>query len=217
MLAVYLRGMLISIALVSSIGMQNLFVFNSAMSNRLRRALLIAAFVWVADTTLTVVAFLGVGTIITHYQWLKLVILLVGGVVVIWMGWGILRSANATTLGGGDTAMPLKEAFTGAWVVAFANPQAIIDTSVSFGAMRSTLSNSQVLPFLLGILSSTALWFFWCHPNYRHTQEPTTTAVPVVDQHYFRRYCDGLWRDAGWTRGTDGGVRYFPGIFVRRE
>ncbi|KRM87242.1 LysE/ArgO family amino acid transporter [Lacticaseibacillus thailandensis] len=160
MLAVYLRGMLISIALVSSIGMQNLFVFNSAMSNRLRRALLIAAFVWVADTTLTVVAFLGVGTIITHYQWLKLVILLVGGVVVIWMGWGILRSANATTLGGGDTAMPLKEAFTGAWVVAFANPQAIIDTSVSFGAMRSTLSNSQVLPFLLGILSSTALWFF---------------------------------------------------------
>lgn len=160
MLSVYLRGMLISIALVSSIGMQNLFVFNSAMSNRLSRALLIAVFVWLADTTLTVVAFLGMGAIITHYQWLKLVILLVGSGIVVWMGWGILRSANATTIGNDDTVMPLKEAFTGAWVVAFANPQAIIDTSVSFGAMRSTLANGEVLPFLLGILTSTVLWFF---------------------------------------------------------
>jgi len=53
MTSVVLRGMLISFALVSSIGMQNLFVVNSAMSNRLRRALLIGVFVWLADTTLT--------------------------------------------------------------------------------------------------------------------------------------------------------------------
>ncbi|WP_179396131.1 LysE/ArgO family amino acid transporter [Lacticaseibacillus absianus] len=160
MLSVYLRGLLISIALVSSIGMQNLFVFNSAMSNRLRRAFLIAGFVWLADTALTVIAFLGMGALITHYTWLRLVILLIGGGIVIWMGWGILRSANQTAIGSDDRVMSLREAFTGAWVVAFANPQAIIDTSVSFGAMRSTLTNGEVLPFLLGILSSTALWFF---------------------------------------------------------
>ncbi|WP_262316644.1 LysE/ArgO family amino acid transporter [Lacticaseibacillus parakribbianus] len=159
-MAVYLRGMLISIALVSSIGMQNLFVFNNAMTNRLRRAMLITLFVWLADTTLTVIAFLGMGALITRFEWLKLLILLVGGGIVVWMGWGIFRGAKAATLAGSSRVMPLGEAFTGAWVVAFANPQAIIDTSVSFGAMRSTLASGEVLPFLLGILSSTTLWFF---------------------------------------------------------
>ncbi|WP_407894353.1 LysE/ArgO family amino acid transporter [Lacticaseibacillus sp. N501-2] len=160
MLAVYLRGMLISIALVSSIGMQNLFVFNSAMANRLRRAILIASFVWIADAALTLVAFLGMGALITHYTWLKLIILVIGGAIVVWMGYGIFKGARATTLEGAAQPLPLKEAFVSAWAVAFANPQAIIDTSVSFGAMRSTLASGEVLPFLLGILSSTALWFF---------------------------------------------------------
>lgn len=160
MFNVYLRGLLISIALVSSIGMQNLFVFNNAMANRMRRALMITGFVWLADTVLTLFAFLGVGSLIMHYTWLRLTILIVGGAVVVWMGYGIFAGANTKTIDGTPTPLPLKEAFSGAWVVAFANPQAIIDTSVSFGAMRGTLANGEVLPFLLGILTSTALWFF---------------------------------------------------------
>lgn len=160
MLAVYLQGLLISIALVSSIGMQNLFMFNTAIANRLRRALVICCFVWLADTTLTVVAFLGMGALIERFAWLKMLILLVGGGIVVWMGVGIFRSANATTLANAAKPLPLKEAWLGAWAVAFANPQAIIDTSVSFGAMRSTLTRGEVLPFLLGVLTSTLVWFF---------------------------------------------------------
>lgn len=160
MLSVVLKGMLISFALVSSIGMQNLFVFNSAMSNRLRRALLIAVFVWVADTSLTTVAFLGMGALISQYLWLRLIIMFIGGGIVIWMGFGILRSASQVELGKNDSQMPLKEAFVSAWVVAFANPQAIIDTSVTLGALRGTLTNHEALPFLAGIISATAIWFF---------------------------------------------------------
>ncbi|GAX07446.1 amino acid transporter [Secundilactobacillus silagincola] len=160
MMAVVLRGMLISFALVSSIGMQNLFVFNSAMSNRMRRALLICLFVWIADTTLTTVAFLGMGALISHYLWLKIIIMLLGGLIVIWMGIGILRSASQIELGKDDSQLPLKDAFASAWIVAFANPQAIIDTGVTMGALRGTLTNSEVLPFLGGIILATAIWFF---------------------------------------------------------
>jgi L-lysine exporter family protein LysE/ArgO len=116
--------------------------------------------VWLADTALTVIAFLGMGALITRWQWLKLAILLIGGGIVMWMGYGIIRGASSSAIGNDNKVMPLKEAFTAAWVVAFANPQAIIDTSVSFGAMRSTLTTAEVWPFLLGILTSTALWFF---------------------------------------------------------
>lgn len=160
MTAVILRGMLISFALVSSIGMQNLFVFNSAMSNRISRALLIAVFVWLADTTLTTIAFLGMGALISRYLWLKLIIMIVGGLVVIWMGYGILRSASQVELGSDDKQKTLKEAFVGAWVVAFANPQAIIDTSVTLGALRGTLAGEEAIPFLFGIVIATAIWFF---------------------------------------------------------
>ncbi|MTV81525.1 amino acid transporter [Lactobacillus sp. CRM56-3] len=151
--------MLISFALVSSIGMQNLFIFNSAMSNRLRRAFLIAVFVWLADATLTAIAFLGMGALVSHYLWLRLGIMLIGGLIVVWMGFGILRSASQIELGKNDSQMPLKEAFASAWIVAFANPQAIIDTSVTLGALRGTLTNAQALPFLFGIVSATAIWF----------------------------------------------------------
>lgn len=160
MTTVVLRGMLISFALVSSIGMQNLFVFNSAMSNRMRRALLICLFVWVADTTLTTVTFLGIGALISRYLWLKITIMLLGGLIVIWMGIGILRSASQIELGKDDSQLPLKDAFAGAWIVAFANPQAIIDTGVTMGALRGTLANNEVLPFLGGIILATAIWFF---------------------------------------------------------
>ncbi len=45
-------------------------------------------------------------------------------------------------------------------MVAFANPQAIVDTRVTLGAFRSTLADWQALPFLLGIVLATAIWFF---------------------------------------------------------
>lgn len=160
MASVVLRGMLISFALVSSIGIQNLFVFNSAMSNRMQRALLICAFVWIADTTLTTVAFLGMGALVSRYLWLKIIIMFLGGLIVVWTGIGILRSASQIELGKNDSQMPLKEAFASAWIVTFANPQAIIDTGVTMGALRGTLTNAEVLPFLGGILIATAIWFF---------------------------------------------------------
>ncbi|KRK48479.1 lyse family l-lysine exporter [Secundilactobacillus kimchicus JCM 15530] len=160
MVATIIQGMIISFALVSSIGMQNLFVFNSAVSNRLSRALLIAVFVWIADTTLTLIAFLGMGALISRYFALKLAVMAIGGLVVIWMGWGIWRSANSVGLGNDQQQLTLKRAFFSAWAVAFANPQAIIDTGVSLGAFRSTLTAAQAGPFLFGVVSATAIWFF---------------------------------------------------------
>ncbi|WP_279403872.1 LysE family transporter [Secundilactobacillus kimchicus] len=111
MVATIIQGMIISFALVSSIGMQNLFVFNSAVSNRLSRALLIAVFVWIADTTLTLIAFLGMGALISRYFALKLAVMAIGGLVVIWMGWGIWRSANSVGLGNDQQQLTLKRAF----------------------------------------------------------------------------------------------------------
>jgi L-lysine exporter family protein LysE/ArgO len=109
MLAVYFRAMVISLALVSSIGMQNIYAFNNAMSNTLRRALLVAGFIWIADTLLTSIAFLGMGALIAANQVIKIIVMGLGGLVVIWMGYGIVRGANAASFGNDHQEQSLKQ------------------------------------------------------------------------------------------------------------
>ncbi|WDF82804.1 LysE family transporter [Lacticaseibacillus pabuli] len=159
MLAVYLKGMLISIALVSSIGMQNLYVFNNALGNKTPRAMLYALFIWIADAVLTIAAFLGLGGLIAANDVIRLIVMFIGGIIVVWMGISTIRGASASTIGGGH-ADSTRQAITSAVIVTFANPQAIIDTGLMLGALRGSLTNGEVLPFLGGVLSSTALWFF---------------------------------------------------------
>jgi len=160
MSAIYLRGLLLSLALVSSIGMQNLFVFNNAINQPLKRAWPVTLMVWFADTALTLAGFFGMGAIISAHEMFKLIIMFLGGLLVIWIGFGILRSAASFKLESANTPLPMKKSLINAWVVTWANPQAIIDTSLMFGAMRGSLSNTQVTPFISGVVSATAIWFF---------------------------------------------------------
>lgn len=158
-MSMFFRGLLLSIALVSSIGMQNLFVFNNAINQRLPRAGIVAVMVWFADTALTLAAFFGMGALIGAHEILKLIIMLVGGILVLWIGFGILRSASSFRLASSSQALPMGKSLVNAWVVTWANPQAIIDTSLMFGALRSTLADGEVFPFITGVITATAIWF----------------------------------------------------------
>ncbi|AYM01579.1 LysE/ArgO family amino acid transporter [Levilactobacillus yiduensis] len=160
MSAMYLKGLLLSLALVSSIGMQNLFVFNNAINQPLKRAWPVTIMVWFADTALTLAAFFGMGAIISSHEMFKLIIMFLGGLLVIWIGFGILRSAASFKLESSNTPLPMKKSLVNAWVVTWANPQAIIDTSLMFGAMRGSLADTEVTPFITGVVSATAIWFF---------------------------------------------------------
>ncbi|WP_061776332.1 LysE/ArgO family amino acid transporter [Levilactobacillus senmaizukei] len=160
MFVMYLRGLLLSLALVSSIGMQNLFVFNNAINQRLPRALIVTIMVWFADTALTLAAFFGMGAIISAHQTFKLIIMFLGGLMVIWIGFGILRSARSFQLASSNTPLTMQKSLINSWVVTWANPQALIDTSLMFGAMRGSLTNTQVTPFISGVVTATAIWFF---------------------------------------------------------
>ena len=57
----YLQGLAIGLAYVAPIGMQNLFVINSALTQPRRRALLTALIVVFFDVTLALACFFGIG------------------------------------------------------------------------------------------------------------------------------------------------------------
>ena len=87
----YLQGLTIGLAYVAPIGMQNLFVINSALTQPRRRALLTALIVIAFDISLALACFFGIGALVERFDWLQRLILIVGGCIVVWIGIGLLR------------------------------------------------------------------------------------------------------------------------------
>lgn len=86
------------------------------------------------------------------------IVLLVGSIVVIWIGIGLLRDKGE--LGeSADVDIPLLKVVTSACVVTWFNPQAIIDGSLFIGATRATLPEGVDVQFILGFMAASALWF----------------------------------------------------------
>lgn len=159
MLMTIIKGMMIGFAFVAPIGMQNLYVFNNALTNSFRRSLVYVLFVWIADSLFSLAAFFGMGAVISSVTWLRLLVMLVGGLLVIWIGWGILRSADGVQLNAHQNKLPVKQAFMTAFIVSWANPQALIDGSLLLGALRGTLAKDAVWPFIIGVIMATFIWF----------------------------------------------------------
>ena len=158
-LGTLIKGMMIGFAFVAPIGMQNLYVFNNALTNSFKRSLIYVLFVWIADSLFSLAAFFGMGAIISSVTWLRLLVMLIGGGLVIWIGWGILRSANNVQLNTTGNNLPVRQAFITAFIVSWANPQALIDGSLLLGALRGTLEQTQVWPFIIGVIMATFIWF----------------------------------------------------------
>ena len=154
----YLQGFLMGLAYVAPIGVQNLFVINSAITQKRSKALLITLIVIFFDITLAFACFFGIGLLIDRLEWLKLIILLVGSLVIIYIGQGLLRSKSELKKNN-NMDIPILKAITSACVVTWFNPQAIIDGTMMLGAFRATLSSEAGLYFILGVTSASFCWF----------------------------------------------------------
>jgi len=156
---IVLKGLLIGLAFVAPIGMQNIFMFNNALSNKLGRALQIALIIWFFDATFSLAMFYGVGGVLTAFDWLEILVMLVGGALVIWIGWTIIRDARNVKFGVQQTPITLKKAALTALIAVWGNPQALIDGSLMLGALRGTLKAGEDQPFILGVVLAAGLWF----------------------------------------------------------
>ena len=149
---IYLQGLTMGLAYVAPIGLQNLFVINSALTQKRSRVYITALIVILWDVSLGVACFLGAGALMQE------VILGIGSLIVIYIGVGLLR-AKASLEGGKDVNIPIWKLFTTAFVVTWMNPQALIDGTMMLGAFRATLPAGGDLPFIFGFGSASILWF----------------------------------------------------------
>ena len=141
---IYLRGILISFAFVAPIGMQNIYMFNNALSNKMSKALLYNFLVWFCDALFSFAAFYGIGALISANEIVKIIVMLIGGALTSYIGFNIIRSAKQTLM----TAL----------IVSWGNPQAMIDGTMMLGASRATLTFEQSILFITGVITASFIW-----------------------------------------------------------
>ena len=155
---IYLQGLTMGLAYVAPIGLQNLFVINTALAQKRSHVFLTALIVIFFDITLGLACFLGVGALMSALPWLQKVILGLGSLIVIWIGIGLLRS-KATMDTSTNVNLPIWKVITSACVVTWFNPQAIIDGTMMLGAFRASLPAGTDAFFIGGFASASVTWF----------------------------------------------------------
>ena len=155
---IYLRGILIGFAFVTPIGMQNIYMFNNALSNKMSKALLYNFLVWFCDALFSFAAFYGIGALISANEIVKIIVMLVGGTLTSYIGFNIIRSAKQTAIGSDSKKQTLKQALMTALIVSWGNPQAMIDGTMMLGASRATLTFEQSILFITGVITASFIW-----------------------------------------------------------
>ena len=156
---IYLQGLTMGLAYVAPIGLQNLFVINTALTQSKRRVYATALIVIFFDVTLGLACFFGIGAVMSASKILEMIILLVGSLIVMWIGIGLILSKDDTLEGGRDVHFPICKFITNACVVTWFNPQALIDGSMMLGAFKATLPAGTDFFFVGGFASASILWF----------------------------------------------------------
>lgn len=155
----YIQGFIMGLAYVAPIGLQNLFVINTALTQPRKRAVITALIVIFFDVTLALACFFGIGAIMKQFPIIKMSVLLVGSIIVLWIGISLLREKSEELDKGKDVNVPIFKAISTACVVTWFNPQAIIDGTMMLGAFRATLPAAEGLKFISGVSTASCCWF----------------------------------------------------------
>lgn len=156
----FLQGLSLGLAYAAPIGLQNLFVINSALTNSRRRAIYTALCVIFFDVVLAVACFFGMGSLMQRLPGLQTFILGFGSLLVISIGIALLFSkVSPAQTDAGAQPQNLGKILLSACVVTWCNPQALIDSTMLLGSFQTALPVIGRLPFISGVAAASCLWF----------------------------------------------------------
>jgi len=155
-----MKGLLLGFAYVAPIGIQNIFVINTALYKNKLKTYQVSFITIFFDVSLAISCFLGVGALMEKFKLLKLPILLIGGMAVIYIGVGLVKQVPKTH--SEEIVDVNKSTIKIIWTcfaVTWLNPQAIIDGSLLLGGMRASLPADMGIYFIIGVCTASFIWF----------------------------------------------------------
>jgi L-lysine exporter family protein LysE/ArgO len=157
MLEFLLQGFLLGLAYLAPIGMQNMYVINSAMRMSRLKAYQVALITFFFDISLALACFFGVGAVLELYPALRGAVLLIGFVAATYIGIRLILSKPELEDIAMDESM-LKIAAM-CFAVTWFNPNAIIDGTMLLGGIRASLLPDAANLFIIGVALASLAWF----------------------------------------------------------
>ncbi|MBA4544124.1 amino acid transporter [Thermoactinomyces daqus] len=163
MISAFLHGLILAFGLILPLGAQNVFVFNQgAFHRRFRQALPTVLTAALCDTLLITLAVLGISLVILGSSWIKTVLLGMGVLFLLYMGWNTWKVTPGAD-GGLDHP---RETFSVRKQIAFAasasllNPHAIMDTTMVLGTSSLQYAGMEKAAFAVATVLVSWFWFF---------------------------------------------------------
>lgn len=157
-MSIFMKGLIVGLAYVAPIGMQNMYLINTSIKRERLRAFQVALIIIFFDISLALACFFGVGMLLEHIALLRFIFMGVGSLAVMYIGYSLMKSKPKMTEEGDFYSSILKVMLT-CFAVTWLNPQAIIDGSLLLGGIRTTLSSEEGTLFIIGVTFASFLWF----------------------------------------------------------
>lgn len=153
-----LQGLLLGLAYLAPIGMQNLYVINTALRMDWIRTYQVAAITTMFDISLALGCFFGVGFLLGQVPALMSVMLFTGCIAICYFGVRMIL-AKPHESKEMNVAEPLPKIAVACFAVTWLNPQAVLDGTMLLGGMRASLPVSGSNFFIGGVVLASCLWF----------------------------------------------------------
>jgi len=161
LLVIYFEGVLLSAGLIIAIGAQNAYVLKQGIQNN--HVFAVATVCFLCDFILMSLGILGVGTFVAKNQLLQLLLAGGGMLYILWFAlqsFLSIRHPQGLELKNTESAGTIKMVIVGALAITLLNPHVYLDTVVIIGGIAGTLETEHKPIFLMGVLTSSAIWFY---------------------------------------------------------
>ena len=155
-----IHGMILAFGLILPLGVQNVFIFNQgATHKKFTYALPAIITAGVCDTVLIYLAVAGVSIIVFSFEWLKILLFLVGFFFLAYMGWVIWKDRSQLSTNQEEKRFSPWRQITFAASVSLLNPHAILDTIGVIGTSSLTYTGYEKWIFTFACIVVSWIWF----------------------------------------------------------
>lgn len=158
-MSVYFNGLILGLSLIIALGPQNIFLIRQGVQRN--HALLSATICFICDMILIAASVTGLHELFIMHPTLQLWMLLAGGCFLLFYAQKTLQSVFKTTINTDEEQLEPKKRFQIillAMGFSLLNPHAIIDSLVIIGGGSSQYPDQRLF-FLMGVITSSLLWF----------------------------------------------------------
>jgi L-lysine exporter family protein LysE/ArgO len=162
MMIPFLKGLLLGLSLIISIGMQNVYVIKQGIAKKHR--FIIAMTCSLSDSTLIILSIAGIGKYLWQNYYFQSILVILGILFLLFYSFNSFHSFfNPKTLfliEKNSAQLSIHRCIMTTLAFSFLNPQAILDTFFIIGTTANQYSNLHLVSFTLGTVFASFIWFF---------------------------------------------------------